>query len=201
MHERGDRRHHHQHHGRKRVDAKLPIHAQVAGVDPVEHRNDELVVGAGQEADEDRPAQRRSDEQRSSRNGLRRSRPNPASAEPSDDGRQQRQENNCLHHQPCIRLTSSTAIEPRRRKKMTRMARPMAASAAATVRTNIAITCPTTSPRKAEKATRLMFTASRISSIAISIRMTLRRLRKMPSTPRTNRIAATVRKWASEITA
>ena len=38
-----------------------------------------------------------------------------------------------------------------------------------------------------------MFTASRISSIAISIRMTLRRLRKMPSTPIVNRIAATVR--------
>ena len=37
-----------------------------------------------------------------------------------------------------------------------------------------------------------MFTASRISSIAIRIRMTLLRLRKMPSTPSTNRIAATV---------
>ena len=43
-----------------------------------------------------------------------------------------------------------------------------------------------------EKATRLMFTASRISSIAISMRMTLWRLRKMPSTPSTNRIARDV---------
>ena len=50
-------------------------------------------------------------------------------------------------HQPRIRLTSSTAIEPRRRKKMTRMASPIAASAAATVSTNIASTWPVKSPR------------------------------------------------------
>jgi hypothetical protein len=67
------------------------------------------------------------------------------------------------------------------------------ASAAATVSTNIAITCPVRSPRKALNATRLMFTASRISSIAISIRMTLRRLRKIPSTPMVNSTAATER--------
>src|SRR5262249_44133662 len=119
----------------------------------------------------------------------------PATEQAGDDRRNQRQkddEDQWLH-QPCIRLTSSTAMEPRRRKKMTRIARPMAASAAATVRTNIASTCPVKSPRKAENATRLMFTASRMSSIAISIRMTLRRLRKIPSTPIVNRIAATVR--------
>jgi hypothetical protein len=38
--------------------------------------------------------------------------------------------------QPFITLTSSTAIVPRLRKKQTRIARPMAASAAATVRMN-----------------------------------------------------------------
>ncbi len=40
----------------------------------------------------------------------------------------------------------------------------------------------------AEKATRLMFTASRMSSIAIRMRMTFLRFRKMPSTPSVNRI-------------
>ena len=42
-------------------------------------------------------------------------------------------------------------------------------------------------------ATRLMFTASRMSSIAIRMMMMFFRFRKMPSTPITNRIAATTR--------
>ena len=81
---------------------------------------------------EDRPAQRRADEQRAGGD-----RPWPATlpmhaaAEPGDDRREQRQEDDEQDgvHQPRIRLTSSTAIEPRRRKKMTRMASPIAASA------------------------------------------------------------------------
>ncbi len=44
-----------------------------------------------------------------------------------------------------------------------------------------------------EKATRLMFTASSISSIDIRMTMTFLRLRKMPKIPSVNRIAATVR--------
>jgi hypothetical protein len=53
--------------------------------------------------------------------------------------------------------------------------------------------CPTRSCRKAEKATKLMFTASSISSIDIRMTMTFLRLRKIPKTPRVNRIAATAR--------
>ena len=48
--------------------------------------------------------------------------------------------------QPFIMLTSSTAIEPRLRKKTTRMARPIAASAAATVRINSEKIWPSRSP-------------------------------------------------------
>ncbi len=44
-----------------------------------------------------------------------------------------------------------------------------------------------------EKATRLMLTASRISSIDIRMMMTFLRLRKMPNMPIVNRMAATVR--------
>src|SRR5690606_19778034 len=93
-------------------------------------------------------------------------------------------------------LTSSTAIEPRLRKKTTRMASPMAASAAATVSTKSAKTCPTRSPSAAEKATKLMFTASRINSIDIRMTMTFFLLRKMPNTPSVNSTAETVRKCA-----
>src|SRR5206468_6309906 len=145
--------------------------------------------------EEDRPAEERADEQRAGGHDLGCRLADPAATETGDDRCNQWKEDDeeDRTHQPCIRLTSSTAIEPRRRKKITRIARPIAASAAATVRTNIASTCPVRSPRYAEKATRLMLTASRISSIAISIRMTLRRLRKIPSTPMVNRIAATAR--------
>ena len=48
--------------------------------------------------------------------------------------------------------------------------------------------------RWAAKATKLRFTASRISSIDIRMTMTFLRFRKMPKTPSVNRIAATVRK-------
>ena len=51
------------------------------------------------------------------------------------------------HLQPRIRLMSSTSMLPRLRKYTTRMARPIAASAAATVSTNMANTWPARSPR------------------------------------------------------
>src|SRR5262249_44936416 len=98
-----------------------------------------------------------------------------------------------VHRQPFMRLMSSTAIEPRLRKNTTRMASPIAASAAATVSTTSANTWPTRSPRKAENATKLMLTASRMSSIDIRMTMTFLRLMKMPTIPSVNRIAATVR--------
>src|SRR4030088_420383 len=79
------------------------------------------------------------------------------------------------------------------------MARPVPASAAATVSTNIAKTWPTRSLSTVEKATKLMLTASSISSIDIMIMMTFLRLRKMPKIPSVNRIAATIRKWARPI--
>src|SRR5262245_49149970 len=111
-----------------------------------------------------------------------------------DDAAEQRQEDDPLIHlQPFIRLMSSTAIEPRFRKKTTRMASPIAASAAATVSTRRAKTCPTRSCRKLENATRLTLTASRMSSTDIRMTMTFLRLMKMPKMPSVNRIAPTVR--------
>jgi hypothetical protein len=73
------------------------------------------------------------------------------------------------------------------------MARPTAASAAATVSTNSANTCPARSPRKDEKATRLMFTDKRMSSIDIRRMMTFLRFTKMPNTPMVKSTAATAR--------
>ncbi len=72
----------------------------------------------------------------------------PAAEEAGDGRAQQRgedpenDEGMESHAQPFITEASSTAMSPRLRKKVTRMARPTAASAAATVSTNIAMICP-----------------------------------------------------------
>ncbi len=118
-------------------------------MDPLHDRHDHRLRVAGDIFEEDRPAQKRADEQRAGGHHLGGGLADPAAAEPGDDRRDDGQEDDEDDgvHQPRIRLTSSTAIEPRRRKKMTRMASPIAASAAATVRTNIASTCPVKSPR------------------------------------------------------
>src|SRR6476620_11072430 len=71
----------------------------------------------------------------------------------------------------------------------------MAASAAATVRMKSENTWPVRSPRKLEKATRLMFTDSRISSTDIMMTMMFLRLRMMPAMPSVNSMAATIRYW------
>src|SRR3954468_6324986 len=69
------------------------------------------------------------------------------------------------------------------------MARPTPTSAAATAITNRAKIWPATVCRKAPKATRLMLTALRISSIDISTSTPLRRA-STPYTPVQNRKAA-----------
>ena len=69
----------------------------------------------------------------------------PATIEPSS-GRKTAA-TNCIADYPLSWLISSTAMVPRLRKKTTTIARPMAASAAATVRMNMAKICPTRSFR------------------------------------------------------
>ena len=85
------------------------------------------------------------------------------------------------------------SIEPMLRNSRTRIASPIADSAAATVRMKNTNTWPAVSPRKRENAMKLRLTASSMSSIAISMMMTLRRLRKMPITLIANRIAPRIR--------
>src|SRR5229473_1879360 len=77
---------------------------------------------------------------------------------------------------------SSANTVSRFRKKAMMIPRPTAASAAASAIMNSAKTCPATSPYRREKATRLMFTAFRISSMDMSTTMTLRRV-TTPITP------------------
>ncbi len=77
---------------------------------------------------------------------------------------------------------------------MTKIARPIAASAPATVKTKIAKIWPTKSCKNAEKATKLMLIESNISSIDIKSAITFLRFKKMPLTPMQKRIADNVMK-------
>ena len=56
-------------------------------------------------------------------------------------------------------------MDPLFLKKQTNIAKPIAASAAATVKINSEKICPVRSPRKKEKDTKFMFTANKINSI------------------------------------
>src|SRR5438445_9434809 len=88
-----------------------------------------------------------------------------------------------LHaRQPLRSSISPTLIVARLRNSTTKIARPIADSAAATVRMKNTNTCPDTSPRKRENATKFVLTASSISSIAIKSTITFLRLMKMPAT-------------------
>ena len=63
------------------------------------------------------------------------------------------------------------------------IAKPIAASAAATVKINSEKICPVRSPRKKEKDTKFMFTANKINSIDIRIIIIFFLLRNIPNTP------------------
>ena len=69
------------------------------------------------------------------------------------------------------------------------MAKPIAASAAATVNISIVNICPTISPEKIENDIRFMFTDNIINSIDINITITFFLFKKMPITPKKNIIA------------
>ena len=69
----------------------------------------------------------------------------------------------------------------------------MAASAAATVNIKRVKICPVISFRKIEKATKLIFTANRISSMLINMTMIFFLFKNNPTTPIVKIIAAYVR--------
>src|SRR5437870_4098007 len=114
----------------------------------------------------------------------------------ADEGRHRHQQIELLHRhrlQPFNRSRSSTSIDPTLRNSSTRMASPIADSAAATVRMKNTKTWPATSFRKYENEMKLRLTASSINSMAINRMMTFFRLRKMPAMLIANRIAPSTR--------
>src|SRR2546423_1639054 len=119
----------------------------------------------------------------------------PAAAQAGDDGAKERREGDDEREElhPFSVSRSSTSMVFRLRNNTTRMARPMADSAAATVRMKNTNTCPAALPRKCEKAMKLRFTASSISSIAIRSTIRLRRVREMVTPPMAKRVAASIR--------
>src|SRR5919108_5084886 len=92
-----------------------------------------------------------------------------------------------LIYQPFMVSRSSTLMVFRLRNSTTRMASPIADSAAATVRIKNTNTWPAISPEKWEKAIKFMFTASSMSSMHMSRMITFLRLINIPATLRQNR--------------
>src|SRR5262249_30596894 len=90
------------------------------------------------------------------------------------------------------KLTRSTFNVSRVRNTEIMIARPTAASAAATTITKNTKTCPLNARSSAAKATNVKFTALSISSIDMKIVMILRLIRN-PATPQANRIALRTR--------
>ena len=101
---------------------------------------------------------------------------------------------NLINCYPFKLLTFSTEIDPKFLKKTTKIAKPIAASAAATVRVSIAKICPVMSPEKLEKEIKFIFTDRRINSIDIKIIITFFLFKKIPNTPSMNNIAPRKRK-------
>ena len=147
VHERRDRGHHHEHDRGEPVEPDRPVRGEGAAVDEPE---DVDLLGFALESDEHEPAQHGGQEQQPGGDDNCGPLPDQPVAEPAKNGPHQGGEENQRGHtpgQPFIRLTSSTAIESRFLKKQTRIASPIAASAAATVSTNSVKICPVRSPR------------------------------------------------------
>lgn len=83
-----------------------------------------------------------------------------------------------------MQLIDSTAIVPRIRKVITRMADPIADSAAATVGTNEANDWPVISSEETENTKKFELTASNIDSIGINIIRIFRLFRRIPQIPK-----------------
>ena len=169
MHERRDRCNNNQHDGGETIQPDRPIGAQRTTFHPP--KDQQVLCLTGIQAKKNNPAQTRRKKQQSGCHPLGSFFTDhaPAKAANHCPNKRSKKDNLCQHNAyPFITFTSSTAIVPRFRKKLTRIARPMAASAAATVRTKSVNTCPTRSCAKLEKATRLILTESKISSTDIN---------------------------------
>jgi hypothetical protein len=94
--ERRDCRHHHEHYGSERIHPERPVDLEAARVDPGEDRMELALLGAGDEAEEDRPGQRAGGEERRRGDQLGGEVADQAVAEAGDDRRQQRQEDDEL---------------------------------------------------------------------------------------------------------
>ena len=90
-------------------------------------------------------------------------------------------------------LIDSTAIVPRTRKVITKMADPIADSAAATVGTNEANDWPIISSEETENTKKFEFTANNIDSIGIDIIGIFRLLRRIPRIPKIEMIIENVK--------
>ena len=93
----------------------------------------------------------------------------------------------------------STLIEFDFLKNIVRIAKPIAASAAATTNINKEKNCPDKSPRRSENPIKFIFAESNINSIDIRIVIRFFRLMKIPKKPTENSNEDKIRKLKGSI--
>src|SRR5206468_6211241 len=200
VHEKADARHHERHDRRECVEPERGLGAEGPRGDPgVEVVAEEPALGQRAEPERGRHGhrERRAHEPRAEELHSRRRPPPEEDVEEHARGRQEddpAEERRRRHHRS---VTSSSAfiVSPLRKSAMM-IARPTAASAAATVITKKTITCPSIEPRLRASATKVRLTAFSMSSIAMKMTITLRRM-STPSTPIANSTALSPRYQAS----
>ena len=101
---------------------------------------------------------------------------------------------------PLSLFIESTLIEFDFLKKIVRIAKPIAASAAATTRIKREKICPERSPRRLEKPIKLIFAERSINSIDIKIVIKFFRLTKIPKKPTEKTKEESTRKLKDSIT-
>ena len=98
-----------------------------------------------------------------------------------------------------MQFINSTAIVPRTRKVITKMANPIADSAAATVGTNEANDWPIISSKETENTKKFKLTANNIDSIGIDIIGIFRLLRRIPQIPKIEMIIEKVKYFIGSV--
>ena len=97
MDERGYGGDNHKHDRGERIDAQFPVKGKRTGLDPGHDRFDICFLAAGQEAYEDRPAQKAGGKQAGGRDRLGRNRTDKTLAKTRDQRCQERQENDDMY--------------------------------------------------------------------------------------------------------
>src|SRR5437762_2812952 len=194
MNERADAGDDEQHHRGQRIDSKREVEDEVTRRDPGVQRllDEALRRREARHAPDHRERDGKRCQHRQRREPARdRFRQAPSQRRVDDEAEEREQRDEGDHHH-FNSVKASGLSDSRWRKRPMTIAKPTAASAAATVMTKNVMICPSTVPCERPNATNVRFTAFSMISIDSRIVMRLRR-RKTPAAPIAKSSAETMR--------